>query len=51
MPLAELGAAAVDALAEQIETGATRDIVLAAQPELIVRSSTVRPIESPQATC
>jgi LacI family transcriptional regulator len=51
MPLAELGAAAVDALAEQIETGATRDIVLAAQPELIVRSSTVRPIESPEATC
>jgi LacI family transcriptional regulator len=51
MPLAELGGTAVDALVEQIETGVTRDVVLAVEPRLVVRASTVRPIESPGATC
>lgn len=52
MPLEELGTAAVDALVEQIETGRTRDVVLAAQPRLVVRASAGRPpIESAQATC
>jgi LacI family transcriptional regulator len=40
MPLAELGAAGVDALLEQIETGETREIVVDAAPTLAVREST-----------
>lgn len=55
MPLEELGTAAVDSLVEQIETGRTRDVVLAASPRLVVRASTgeasASPIESSQATC
>lgn len=47
MPLGELGTAAIDALVEQIETGATADRVVAAEPELVLRASTFRPIESP----
>jgi DNA-binding LacI/PurR family transcriptional regulator len=42
MPLTELGAAAVDALADQIETGRIRDIVLDEAPRLIARRSTER---------
>jgi LacI family transcriptional regulator len=57
MPLAELGAAGVDALVEQIETGATHDVLVAAQPTLAVRGSTGPPrsgrllalIETPRA--
>jgi DNA-binding LacI/PurR family transcriptional regulator len=43
MPLAELGAAGVDALLEQIETGETREIVVDAAPTLALRSSTCPP--------
>jgi LacI family transcriptional regulator len=56
MPLAELGAAGVDALVEQIRTGATHDVLVPAEPALVVRGSTcapragrpVAPIETPQ---
>jgi LacI family transcriptional regulator len=45
MPLAELGAAGVDSLIEQIETGVTCDVVVDAEPRLAVRESTASPIE------
>jgi LacI family transcriptional regulator, galactose operon repressor len=40
MPLAELGAASVDALIEQIETGTLRDIAIQTEPRLVPRGST-----------
>jgi LacI family transcriptional regulator len=43
MPLAELGAAGVDALVEQIQTGRTRDLVVDARPSLAIRHSTAPP--------
>jgi LacI family transcriptional regulator len=43
MPLAELGAASVDALIEQIETGATHDVAIATEPVLVPRASTAPP--------
>jgi DNA-binding LacI/PurR family transcriptional regulator len=43
MPLAELGAAGVAALVEHVQTGATRDVVVAAEPALIVHASTAPP--------
>lgn len=43
MPLAELGAAGVDVLVEQIQTGATREVVVEARPRLVVRQSTAPP--------
>ena len=43
MPLAELGAAGVDALVEQIQAGATREVVVEARPSLVVRHSTAPP--------
>jgi LacI family transcriptional regulator, galactose operon repressor len=42
-PLAELGAVAVDALVEQLLGGEPRDVVVDAQPEVVVRSSTGAP--------
>jgi LacI family transcriptional regulator len=47
MPLAELGAAAVDALIEQIETGELRDVAIRTEPRLVPRGSTGRPREGP----
>ena len=43
MPLAELGAAAVDALIDQIRTGTTRDVLVDAEPVLSLRASTAPP--------
>jgi DNA-binding LacI/PurR family transcriptional regulator len=43
MPLGELGAEAVAALVVQIETGAARDVLVAAAPELVLRASTAGP--------
>jgi DNA-binding LacI/PurR family transcriptional regulator len=43
MPLAELGAAGVDALLGQIETGETHDVVVDAPAMLVVRASTAAP--------
>jgi LacI family transcriptional regulator len=40
MPLHELGSTAVDVLLEQVEGGPSRDVVIAAAPELVVRRST-----------
>jgi LacI family transcriptional regulator, galactose operon repressor len=40
MPLAELGAAAVDALLEQLLGGEPRNVVVAGEPRVVVRSST-----------
>jgi LacI family transcriptional regulator len=40
MPLYELGATAVDVLLEQVEGGRPRDVQVAVEPELVVRSST-----------
>lgn len=40
MPLADLGAAAVDELLKQIRGGEPADVVLHAEPELVVRAST-----------
>jgi DNA-binding LacI/PurR family transcriptional regulator len=40
LPLAELGAASVDALVRQVEDRATADLVLATEPVLVVRAST-----------
>ena len=40
MPLAELGAAGVDALLEQIETGIVRDVAIETEPRLVARRST-----------
>ena len=42
-PLAELGAAAVDALVEQLLGGEPTDVVVGAEPEVVVRSSTGEP--------
>jgi LacI family transcriptional regulator len=42
-PLAELGAAAVDALVEQLLGGEPRDVDVGAEPEVVVRSSTGKP--------
>lgn len=43
MPLYELGAAAVDALVDQIEGGEPRDVLVATEPRLVPRSSTAPP--------
>ena len=43
MPLAELGATAVDCLLEQIRTGARPSAVISTAPELVVRASTCPP--------
>ena len=43
MPLFELGVRGVDALVDQFEGGAPRDIVLQTPPELVPRSSVARP--------
>jgi hypothetical protein len=43
IPLAELGAAGVDALVEQNESGEARDVVLGAAPTIAVRGSTAPP--------
>lgn len=43
MPLAELGAAAVDALVEQLLGGDPRDVVVPGEPEVVVRGSTGPP--------
>jgi LacI family transcriptional regulator, galactose operon repressor len=45
MPLAELGAAAVDALVDQVLGALPRDVVVPSQPEVIVRMSTAPPRE------
>ena len=42
MPLEELGAAAVDALIEQIHGSRGRDVVIETAPELVLRRSTAR---------
>ncbi|HSJ94105.1 MAG TPA: substrate-binding domain-containing protein, partial [Gaiellaceae bacterium] len=42
MPLAELGAAAVDAVLHQLRGGATHDVVVETNPEVVVRGSTGR---------
>lgn len=42
-PLAELGAAAVDALVDQLLGGDPRNVVIDAEPEVVVRASTGRP--------
>ena len=46
MPLSELGAAAVDALVEQLLGGEPRDVVVPGEPEVVVRSSTAPPPRS-----
>jgi len=43
VPLVRLAAVAVDALLEQIRTGATGDVVVEEDPELVVRASTAPP--------
>lgn len=43
MPLAELGAAAVDALLDQLSGGEPRNVVVAGEPKVVVRSSTASP--------
>lgn len=43
MPLAELGAAAVDALVDQLLGGEPRDVTVETEPEVIVRGSTAAP--------
>ena len=43
MPLAELGAAGVDALVDQLLGEAPHDVVVPTEPEVIVRKSTARP--------
>ena len=47
MPLAELGAAGVDALVDQLLGGEPRDVMVATEPEVIVRKSTAPPPECP----
>jgi LacI family transcriptional regulator len=42
-PLAELGAAAVDALLDQLLGGEPRDVVVETAPEVVVRASTAEP--------
>ena len=46
MPLSELGAAGVDALLDQLLGGEPRDVVVAGEPEVVVRSSTAPPPRS-----
>ena len=46
MPLSELGAAAVDALVEQLLGGEPHDVVVPGEPEVVVRSSTAPPPRS-----
>jgi DNA-binding LacI/PurR family transcriptional regulator len=43
MPLAELGAAAVDALVEQLLGGEPKDVVVGGEPKVVLRSSTAPP--------
>jgi DNA-binding LacI/PurR family transcriptional regulator len=43
MPLAELGAAAVDALVEQLLGAEPEDVVVAGEPQVVVRGSTAPP--------
>jgi DNA-binding LacI/PurR family transcriptional regulator len=43
MPLAELGAAAVDALVDQLVGGPARDVTVEKDPQVMVRSSTAPP--------
>jgi DNA-binding LacI/PurR family transcriptional regulator len=43
MPLAEMGAAAVDALLDQLAGEPPRDVLVATAPEVVVRSSTAPP--------
>jgi DNA-binding LacI/PurR family transcriptional regulator len=43
MPLADLGAAAVDALLAQVSGGGPRNVVVAGEPTVVVRSSTAPP--------
>ena len=43
MPLSELGASAVDALIDQLLGGVPHDVVVAGDPEVVVRSSTAPP--------
>jgi len=43
MPLAELGAAGVDALVDQLLGGEPHDFVVATEPEIVVRKSTAPP--------
>jgi DNA-binding LacI/PurR family transcriptional regulator len=43
MPLAELGAAAVDALLDQLSGSEPRNVVVAGEPTVVVRSSTAPP--------
>jgi LacI family transcriptional regulator len=43
MPLAELGATAVDALVEQILGAEPEDVVVPGGPEVVVRGSTAAP--------
>ncbi|MQB01486.1 MAG: LacI family DNA-binding transcriptional regulator [Actinobacteria bacterium] len=47
MPLVDLGAAAVDALVQQLGGAPPEDITIATPPTLIVRSSTARPTTMP----
>jgi DNA-binding LacI/PurR family transcriptional regulator len=47
MPLAELGAAGVDALFDQMLGGQPRDIIIADKPEVVVRRSTAEPRDQP----
>jgi LacI family transcriptional regulator, galactose operon repressor len=42
-PLAELGAAAVDALVDQLLGAEPRDVVVGGEPDVVVRSSTAEP--------
>jgi DNA-binding LacI/PurR family transcriptional regulator len=43
LPFGELGAAAVDALVDQLSGGQPRDVLVETHPEVIVRSSTAAP--------
>jgi DNA-binding LacI/PurR family transcriptional regulator len=43
MPLAELGAAGVDALLDQLRGGSPQDVTIADEPEIVVRMSTAEP--------
>lgn len=51
MPLVELGRTAVDAICLQLEGKSAQDIVVPAQPEVVVRQSTAPPLAAgPKAT-
>jgi LacI family transcriptional regulator len=47
MPLAELGAASVDSLIDQIEGAKPHDVLIGIPPRLVVRSSTGPPRTKP----